>query len=451
MQSEKKPGNKMVHLNRRSVLRGAGVALALPFLDAMTTAIAAESKFRPRSESLLVHPRVLFCYVPNGVNILQWQPKEIGAGYELSPTLKVLEDVRDDFTVLTGLGHPRCTGGHSGADTWLTGADLRSIPGKDYANSLSVDQLIAEKLGTETRFASQQWSDQSGTGSAGHSHTLSFDRNGTPLPAEDSPKRIFERLFVPDTANDREATLRRYAERKSVLDNVLEESKRLAKRIGKEDQRKLDEYMGSVRSTEERIERLESWIDRPKPSVDASLLQLAMQPHNAHDRPMWIDVMMELAYLSFITDSTRVISFEWSREAGGYGGGGENHHELSHHGGDSGMLAKLATIDRFHLERLKRFLSFLKVTRETDGSMLDRTIVVFGSGMNSGEGGDHSPKNLPLLVAGGQKLGLRHNRHLHFEAEKNPPLSNLLLELAQRVGIESNQFSDATGASILSS
>jgi hypothetical protein len=441
----------MYHLNRRSVLRGAGVALTLPFLDAMTTAIAAESKFRPRSESSLVHPRVLFCYVPNGVNILQWQPKEIGVGYELSPTLKVLEDIRDDFTVLTGLGHPRCTGGHSGADTWLTGADLRSIPGKDYANSLSVDQLIAEKLGTQTRFASQQWSDQSGTGSAGHSHTLSFDRNGTPLPAEDSPKRIFERLFVPDTANDREATLRRYAERKSVLDNVLEESKRLANRIGKEDQRKLDEYMGSVRSTEERIERLESWIDRPKPSVDSSLLQLAMQPHNAHDRPMWIDVMMELAYLSFITDSTRVISFEWSREAGGYGGGGENHHELSHHGGDSGMLAKLATIDRFHLERLKRFLSFLKVTREADGSMLDRTIVVFGSGMNSGEGGDHSPKNLPLLVAGGQKLGLRHNRHLHYEADKNPPLSNLLLELAQRVGIESDEFSDATGASILSS
>lgn len=440
----------MIHLNRRSVLRGAGVALALPFLDAMTNAIAAESKFRPQSESLLVHPRVLFCYVPNGVNILQWQPKEVGVGYELSPTLKVLEDVRSDFTVVTGLGHPRCTGGHSGADTWLTGADLRSIPGKDYANSLSIDQMIAEKLGTETRFASQQWSDQSGTGSAGHSHTLSFDRNGTPLPAEDSPKRIFERLFVPESANDREATLRRYAERKSVLDNVLEESKRLAKRIGKEDQRKLDEYMGSVRSTEQRIERLESWIDRPKPSVDPSLLQLAMQPHNAHDRPMWIDVMMELAYLSFITDSTRVISFEWSREAGGYGGGGENHHELSHHGGDPGMLEKLATIDRFHLERLKRFLNFLKQTREADGSMLDRTVVVFGSGMNSGEGGDHSPKNLPLLVSGGHQLGLRHNKHIHFEADQNPPLCNLLLELAQRVGIESDRFSDATGASVLS-
>ncbi|XZE45117.1 DUF1552 domain-containing protein [Pirellulaceae bacterium SH467] len=445
----------MKRLNRRHILRGAGVALALPYLDAMSpsavsTATAAESKFRPRAESTIVQPRVLFCYVPNGVNILEWQPKEVGENYALSPTLKVLESIRDDFTVVSGLGHPRCTGGHSGADTWLTGADLRSVPGKDYANSLSVDQLIAESLGTETRFPSQQWSDQSGTGSAGHSHTLSFDRNGTPLPAEDSPKRIFERLFVPESAGDREATLRRYAERRSVLDNVLEESKRLARRIGKEDQRKLDEYLGSVRSTEQRIERLESWIDRPKPTVDPTLLQLAMQPHNAHDRPMWIDVMLELAYLSFITDSTRVISFEWSREAGGFGGGGENHHELSHHGGDPGMLEKLATIDRFHLERLKRFLAFLRQTRESDGSMLDRTVVVFGSGMNSGEGGDHSPKNLPLLVVGGSKLGLRHNRHIHFETEKSPPLSNLLLELTQRIGIETDSFSDATGAGILS-
>jgi hypothetical protein len=441
------PHHSLFAMSRRHVLRGAGVALALPWLDAMQpVAKGADSQFKAWPQSNASHPRAIFCYIPNGVNILQWTPPNAGENYTLSPTLKVLEGIRDEFTVVTGLGHPRCTGGHSGADTWLSGADLKSIPGKDYANSLSADQLIAESLGTQTRFPSLQWSDMSGTGGAGHSHTLSFDRTGTPLPAENSPRRIFERLFVPDSAADRSATLRRYSEKRSILDNVLQEANRLRQSVGREDQRKLDEYYHSVRSTEDRLERLEQWIDRPKPDVDPSLLQLAMQPNNAHDRPMWIDVMMEMAYLAFATDSTRVIAFEWSREAGGYGGGGENHHELSHHGGDPGMLDKLATIDRFHLGRLKRFIELLQQTREKETNMLDQTVVVLGSGMNSGEGGDHSPKNLPLLIAGGRGLGLKHNRHLQFQPDEHPPLSNLLLEVIQRTGIETDVFSDATGS-----
>jgi hypothetical protein len=423
------------------------VALALPWLEAMKPlARAADSQFKPWPESLAQHPRAVFCYVPNGVNIQQWTPVNAGENYTLSPTLSVLENLRNEFTVLTGLGHPRCTGGHSGADTWLTGADLKAIPGKDYANSISIDQRIADQVGVDTRFSSVQWSDMSGTGGAGHSHTLSFDRSGTPLPAENSPRRIFERLFVPDSDRDRQATLQRYAEKRSILDQVLAESKRLQQSVSREDQRKLDEYFQSVRSTEQRLERLQQWIDRPKPNVESNLLQLAMQPGNAHDRPMWLDVMLELAYLALITDSTRVIAFEWSREAGGYGGGGENHHELSHHGGDPGMLDKLATIDRFHLGRLKHFLELLQQTRERDASMLDSTVVVFGSGMNSGTGGDHSPKNLPLLIAGGRRLGLKHNRHLQFDENNHPPLANALLEVAHRTGVEIDTFSDSTGA-----
>lgn len=433
-------------LSRRHVLRGAGVALSLPLLDAMRFgAVAADSKFGPLPSSSGVHPRAIFCYVPNGVNIVKWVPTGDGVGYELSESLKQLEEVRDEFTVLSGLGHPRCTGGHSGADTWLTGADLKSVPGKDYANSISADQVIAERVGRETRFSSLQLSDMSGTGAAGHSHTLSFDRTGTPLPAEDSPQRLFNRLFVPETAADRQATLNRYAEKKSILDNVLAEAKRLDKRLGKEDQRKLDEYLSSVRQTEERVQRLEAWIDRPKPQIESKDLQLGMQPSNAHDRPMWIDVMMELSYLAFATDLTRVIAFEWSREAGGYGGGGENHHELSHHGGDAQMLEKLATIDRFHLARLKRFLQFMKETREGEGNMLDNTVVVYGSGMNSGAGGDHSPKNLPLLVAGGKRLGFKHNRHWKFDEQKHPPLANVLLQVIQKTGGDVESFSDASG------
>lgn len=410
------------------------------------TAFAAPSQFKPLTKSVAAQPRFIACYIPNGVNILEWMPKEQGENYTLSPTLETLKDFRSDFSVLTGLGHPASPGGHGGADTWLTGANLRSVPGADYTNSLSIDQLIAEVHGKQTRFGSLQLSDMSGTGSAGHSHTLSFDRSGTPLPAENSPKRLFERLFVPETASDRDATLKRYAEKRSILDSVLGEAKALHQKLGRADQQKLDEYLGSVRQTEDRVQRLTDWVDVPKPQVESNLLQLASQPGNGHDRPMWLDVMMELSYLSFVTDTTRVITFEWSREAGGYGGGGENHHELSHHGGDKGMLNRLAQIDRFHLERLARFMTFLKATEETGGgTMLDNTVIVLGSGMNSGEGGEHSPKNLPLLVAGGHKLGLKHGRHLAHDPKNHPPLANVLLTLAQKMGVESDKFSDATG------
>ncbi len=433
-------------LSRRHVLRGLGAAITLPLLDAMVPCgWSAPSQYQPLERSLGAHPRLLCCYIPNGVNILEWVPKDAGPRYTLSPTLEVLKEHRADFTVLSGLGHPHSQGGHSGADTWLTGADLKAVPGADYTNTVSADQLAAEVHGKHTRFASLQLSDQSGTGSAGHSHTLSFDARGTPLPAENSPRRLFERLFVPESAADRQATLRRYAERKSILDSVRSEADALQKRLGQSDRRKVDEYLTSVRETEQRVARMEAWVDIPKPQVDEKHLQLSSQPGNAHDRPMWLDVMLEVSYLAMLTDTTRVITFEWSREAGGYGGGGENHHELSHHGGDEGMLKKLAQIDRFHLERLGRLLTFLKNTREADGSMLDHTAILFGSGMNSGTGGEHSPRNLPTLVAGGAKLGLQHGQHLAFDANP-PPLANVLTTLLRATGVSVDKFSDATGA-----
>ncbi len=435
-------------LSRRTILRGCGAAIALPLLDAMipNAVFAAPSKYKPLLKSAVGStPRVLFCYVPNGVNIIQWMPPNDGADYRLSPTLEVLSDHREDFTVLSGLGHPSATGGHSGADTWLTGADLRSVPGKDYANTISIDQLIAEKVGAKTRFPSLQISDQSGTGSALHSHTLSFDRNGTPLPAENSPKQLFERLFVPDDASSREATLRRFAEKRSILDDVASEARSLAKKLGRSDQAKLNEYLASVRETELRVQRQVDWIDVPKPEVNNAGLQLASQPGNAHDRTMWIDVMLEICYLSFVTDATRTITFQWSREAGGYGPGGENHHELSHHGGDAEMLKKLGDIDRGFLQRLNRFFSFLKQTEEGGRSMLDHTMIVYGSGMNSGERGDHSPKNLPLLVAGGHAWGLKHGQHLRHNIDNHPPLNNAWLSIAQKMGVETDRFQDASG------
>ena len=433
-------------LSRRHVLRGLGACLSLPLLDAMLpSACARPSTYKPLGKSLGVHPRMICCYIPNGVNILEWVPQASGQDYSLSPSLQTLKDFREDFTVISGVGHPASKGGHSGADTWLTGADLQAVPGSDYTNSISADQIVAEVHGKQTRFPSLQLSDSSGTGGAGHSHTLSFDRSGTPVPAEDSPRRLFERLFVPETAGDRRATLRRYAVKKSILDSVRAEANSLQRKLGKKDQQKLEQYLSSVRETEQRVERLESWIDVPKPKVSQQGLQLTSQPHNAHDRPMWIDVMLELSYLSFVTDTTRVITYEWSREAGGFGGGGENHHELSHHGGDAGMLKQLGVIDRFHLSKLARFLHFLKSTQDGDGNMLDHTMVLFGSGMNSGKGGEHSPKNLPTLLAGGAKLGLQHGQHLAFDVEDHPPMANLLLTMIQKMGIETDSFRDAGG------
>lgn len=433
-------------MSRRHVLRASGAALTLPLLEAMLPRTwGAPSTFQPLQRSEVVQPRLICCYIPNGVNIMEWVPETTGSSYQLSPTLEALKDYRSDFTVLSGLGHPASQGGHSGADTWLTAANLQSRPGADYTNSISIDQLAAEVHGQHTRYASLQLADGSGTGSAGHSHTLSFDLNGTPLPAENSPRRLFDRLFVPESAGDRQAALQRYAERRSLLDSVANEAKALEQKLGANDRRKLDEYLSSVRQTEQQVQRLQSWIDRPKATVSDQGLQLNSQPGNAHDRPMWLDVMLELAYLAFLTDTTRVITFEWSREAGGYGGGGENHHELSHHGGDAGMLAKLATIDRFHLSRLGRFMGLLKSTAEADGNMLDRTMILYGSGMNSGKGGEHSPKNLPTLVAGGHKLGLKHGRHLAFHVDKHPPLSNVLSTLGERMGVPSPKFADATG------
>lgn len=433
-------------ISRRHVLRAAGAAVALPFLEAMLPRLqSAPSTFKAWEKSTVAAtPRMITCYVPNGVNILEWVPKDAGEKYTLSPTLTALKDYRNDFTVISGIGHPNSQGGHSGADTWLTAANLKSKPGADYTNSISADQIAAQLHGKKTRFPSLQFGDMSGTGAAGHSHTLSFDINGTPLPSENSPRRIFERLFVPDTAGDRAAMLKRYAERRSILDDLASETAQLNGKLGTPDRKKLDEYLSSVRETEKSVERMQGWVDVPKPKVADTGLQLGSQPMNGHDRPMWLDVMLELSYLAFITDLTRVIAFEWSREAGGYGGGGENHHELSHHGGDAGMLGKLAQIDQFHLSRLGRFMGMLKSTKEGDGNMLDRTMIMFGSGMNSGAGGEHSPRNLPLIVAGGHKLGLKLGRHV-AHGDKPPPMSNVLLTMLQKMGVEAPKFADSTG------
>jgi hypothetical protein len=384
---------------------------------------------------------MLFCYVPNGVNQAEWMPKDAGPNWSTSPSLELLKDFRADMTVISGVCHAKSRGGHSGADTWLTGADLEGTPGKDYQNSQSVDQAAAEVHGRQTRFPSLELSFHGGTGSPGHSHTLSYDRIGTPLPTQRNPQRLFDRLFSPDGPADREAALGRYAEQKSILDDILAEARSLGGKLGTEDRRKLDEYLGSVRETELRIRRLREWIDIPKAEVSKQGLDLSAHP-NPHDARTWLDCMLDLCRLALETDTTRIITFEWAREAGGPAANGADHHAYSHHGGDPAMLAKVAEVDRFHLEKLARLLGRLRATKEADGALLDRTMVLFGSGIS--DGSTHAKENLPLVLAGGKALGLKHGSHLKFEGN-GTPFSNALLTMLQAMGIERTAFMESTG------
>jgi hypothetical protein len=381
------------------------------------------------------------CYVPNGVNQQAWLPPDTGPDWTMSPSLEVLQDFRADFTVISGLCHSKSRGGHSGADTWLTAADLQGTPGKDYQNSMSVDQIAAEVHGQQTRFPSLELSFHGGTGSAGWSHTLAFDHAGTPLPAECHPQQLFDRLFAPEGDAARAATLQRHAERQSILDNILADAKSLSRDLGLNDRRKLDEYLGSVRETEQRIQRLREWIDVPKPAVSPSGLNLTAQP-DRHDGPAWLDVMLDLCRLALQTDTTRIITFEWAREAFGFSANGEDHHGYSHHGGDPGMLAKVAEIDRFHLHKLARFLGQLKQADEAGGNLLDQTMVLYGSGI--GDGSSHTKENLPLLLAGGNAWGLKHGSHLKFAGDSTP-FSNVLLTMLRAMGVQQETFMDSTG------
>lgn len=420
-------------LSRRTMLRGAGACIALPLLEAMLPSPAAQgaSRLQSQARSIAEQPRMICCYVPHGVNIYDWFSADAGPNWTLTPTLQALADFKQDFTLISGLGHPHGPGGHQGHHTWLTAANLTGTPGKDYQNSLSIDQVAAKRHAAQTRFPSLELS------SKGGGETLAYDDFGIPLPAEQQPPRLFNRLFVPEGEDSRRATMQRYHERSSVLDAVLAEARSLQGRLGQADRRKLDEYLGSVRETERRVERLKSWIDVPRPRVDADQLQLQANWYTLHDQEMWIDVMLDLAYLAFQTDSTRVVTYQWSSEAG-------FNHSISHHGGDPDKLRQIAEIDRRYIARLARFLKLLKETAEGDGNMLDNTLVLYGSGMNNGKGGGHSGKDLPLLLAGGRKLGIKQGQHLRFEVDSTP-MSNLLLTMLQAVGVEQETFRDSTG------
>ncbi|MBC8352421.1 MAG: DUF1552 domain-containing protein [Planctomycetes bacterium] len=433
------------HLDRRTFLRGTGVSLALPLLDAMTNrGQAAERSERPR--------RICSVYFPFGVSLppddhehseWNWFPQGEGSEFRFTKTLSSLKSLRQDVTVLGGLSHPhgRSIGGHDTGDIFLTGASLK---GSSYANSISLDQLVAQQIGDQTRFPSLTLSSDGGVGEPTRSTTLSFSRNGRPIPALSKPQQIFDRMFG-EGDGEIQTQRRKLESSGTMLDLVLEHSRSLKRRLGKQDQQKFDEYIASVRAIEQRVERSQRWLDIPKPEIDSSSLALESSPEGPME---YIRTMYDLIYLAFQTDTTRVATYMLGQVAGAttvantfpaFLGLAGNWHGLAHGAGKKGGYENLGRFDQFLAEQLSYFLTRLKETPEGDGSMLDSTLVFYGSSNSR----THNNHNYPLVLAGGGQLGLKHGQYLRF-TEKTP-LSNLFVTMLDRLNVSRDSFADSTG------
>lgn len=446
-----KPFKQSWLLNRRHVLRGLGVSIALPMLDCMRPLLAAPAA--PKAK------RSVFIYLPNGVNTLEYQILEAGPAYRFSRGLEPLKRHRANITPISGLHHPNGLGHHHDCQSiWLTGAEI----GQGKRNSISLDQLIAAKLAAHTRFASLELSD---TG-----RSLAYTAGGIALPAETKPRDVFRRLFeapAGGVGKERDALRRRG----SVLDVVLSEARALEKKIGSEDRGRLDQYLTSVREVEIRTERADGWLDVPRPQVPD-----AVRRHLTRDVPQtkpsdYFRTFYDLMILALQTDTTRVITFSTGDEGKGLPipelGINQTRHALSHHNGEPDQLDRLTQSDAFNFEQFAYFLDRLAETRDGDTPLLDLTVALYGSGMAYGH--SHGNANLPTVVAGGRALGLKHGSHVDFNAghfdgysldeqgalktshyqicsrpaNDRARFSNLLLTLAQKMDVETTAFADS--------
>ena len=447
-------------LSRRHFLRGAGAAIALPYLEAMRPAFAQQAAAKPR--------RAVFVYFPNGVNVLTWQITKAGPDYAFPEPMKPLEKHRAILTPLSGLHHPNGIGqAHVCADTWLTAAKIGQDGGA-YKNSVSCDQVIAEVTSPHTRFSSLELSISAGVGQPNNSSTLSFSQDGIPLPCEDNPRTVFQRLFGEEPGGI-EQRRRKLDRRHSILDSVLGDAKTLKSSLGNADRGKLDEYLHSVREVEIRTERLDAWLNVPKPKVDAATTErltrnVPRQPAGEYYRTMY-----DLIVLALRTDMTRVVSYMSGTEGNGLPlpelGISQSRHELSHHNGDPEVLARLSKSDTFLAQQFSYFLDQLIETRDGDEPLLNRTMVLWGSGMSYGH--SHGNANLPTILAGGTALGFKHGKHLdynlpvikqydlanagahynlcHKPVDGKARLTNLLLTMMQKMEVKAESFVDSLG------
>ena len=450
-------------LDRRKFLRGAGVALALPWFESFTG--LARAAQRP-----VKRKRLACFYLPDGVPMpleedpafkdWSWFPHGQGKDFTFTKCMETLKPLRQDLTVFSGLSHPavRRVHGHSNADQFLTGADTGADG--DYQNSISLDQVFAAHAGEHTRHASLVMSTDGGTGSPRGAQTMSYNSNGRPIPAEHKPKRIFDMLFVksgPDAA-------RRLALSKNALDDLMEDARSLKRSLSKRDRETLAEYLQSVRDTEVKIEKAKRWLNIPLPRVDVDHLKLDITPD---DPRTYLRTMYDLIYLAFKTDTTRVATYQFGRENGvgisdylGRAVGFKLTHQLSHGTKEPDGFKNFGIYCRFINDELGRFAARLKATPEPGGvgDMLDNTVLLFGSASSA----FHLSRNYPLILIGGRKMGFKHGQHLRYGQgnEKNQatsgistdagwradmgytemPLSNLYLTMLHKLGVEAASF-----------
>jgi hypothetical protein len=444
--------NRSKQLSRRAILRGMGTAITLPLLDAMSPAFAAPAP---------APTRMAFLYVPNGIVMDQWTPKLQPAGIaplpeELPRITKALAPYRRDCMLLTGLtsNGGRALGdgpgdhGRAGA-AYLTGVHPKKTYGKDIQTGISADQIAAQKLAGKTRFGSLELGCEEGVQggncdngySCAYSNSISWRTPNSPMPPEIRPRAVFERLFGSlDEERDPARRARQALYDRSVLDVVLNDARRLQGSVGGADRRKLDEYFHAIREIEKRIQTAEKGASRPSPSLPAP------SPSIPTDFAEHARIMMDLLAVAFQTDSTRIatvlLGIEQSpRSYGAEIGITEAHHGLTHHSGDLEKIEKVTRINCYHIEQFAYFLGKLKSIEEQDGSLLDHSMIVYGSGLS--DGNRHEHHNLPLVLAGGGNGTLKPGRMVKFPAET--PITNLYVAMLDRMGVEVESLGDSTG------
>ena len=434
---------------RRTFMRGIGVTVALPLLDAMVPALSAMAK-------TVANPvRRLGCiYLPNGMNMNAWTPAEAGEGFELSSTLTPLAPLKDHVTVVSGLDHEQAEawgeggGEHNRApSTWLNATRPKRTEGAHVQAGTTIDQIIAQAVGHDTRFSSLELTVErldlvgscSATGySCIYTDTISWRTPTTPLPMENNPRRLFERMFGEGANSAERRALTR--ETRSILDGVTDELAGFQKTLGPSDRLRVNEYLDSIRDVERRIQKVERQGVRPDFEVPA-------RPAGIPDTfEEYCKMMFDLQLLAYQADFTRVITFMMGHENSNRTypniGVRDAYHATSHHQNDPQKLAKIAAIDRYHVQLLTYYLEKLHSTADGDGSLLDHALILYGAGLSNGN--THSHLGLPLLVAGGG--GARHGRHgRHLRYPSGTPMANLLVTLADRMDVPMASLGDSTG------
>ena len=431
---------------RRHFLRGLGVSLGLPMLDCMRSLSAVEKVKRPS--------RSIFIYLPNGVNTYEYELIQSGKNYEFSRILAPLAKHRNNITPISGLYHPNAFGiAHSATQTWLTGAKH----GPTDKNTVSVDQMIASLTASKTRFPSLELSNQG--------QPLSVSPDGIALPTERNPAVVFQGLFVEPKGGVHKQR-RRLQRKQSMLDLVMEDAKSLSNKIGNEDRGRLAQYLTAVREVEIRTERAEEWLETPRPQIESSVAAKLNRNIQLERLGEYLRTMYDIIVLAFQTDMTRVVTFNTGNEGTGPSvpeiGISRDRHSLSHHNGDKEILQQLTRSDEFNIQQFAYFLDKLSEFNDGEGSLLDTTVCLYGSGLSYGN--SHGTTSLPLVPAGGASLGLKHGTHVDYNQQvKNfkgygdgismyhSPInakahfSNLLLTIAHKMGVQKETFSDSNG------